>query len=99
MATGFGSVSLKVKLHPCDNRRRSVLIIPTKRLAVLAFGFAVAVSASPSFAQTRQDRNSRAYEKAIHECMVKAGKALNTTFGNYNSFAYWACMGEHGYQH
>jgi hypothetical protein len=75
------------------------MIIPTKRLAVLAFGFAVGVCASQACAQTRQNRDRQAYEKALHECMVRAQKAPNTTFGNQNSFAYWACMGEHGYQH
>jgi len=55
------------------------MITLNKRLAV-ALGFAVAVSAWPSFAQISQDPNfaqttqDRKRLVAVQECMVKAGK-------------------------
>jgi hypothetical protein len=76
-----------------------------KRLAALALGFAVAVSAWPSFAQIRQDPDfarrpqDRKRLAAVQECMVKAGKMKTyvDTFGQ--TAVYRSCMMEHGYEH
>jgi hypothetical protein len=67
-------------------------------LVGLALALSVAASASPGFAQTRQDRNG-AEERAIHECSIRARKEFPREYTDEtdNYYAYRACMGEHGF--
>jgi hypothetical protein len=80
------------------------MITLNKCLAALALGFAVAVSAWPSFAQIGQDPNfARSPQDskrlaAVQECMVKAGKMKTyvDTFGQTE--VYKSCMVGRGFR-
>jgi hypothetical protein len=81
------------------------MITLNKRLAALVLGFAVVVSAWPSFAQIGQDPNfarrpqDRKRLAAVQECMAKAAK-IKTYVDTYGQTeVYKSCMVERGYQH
>jgi hypothetical protein len=80
------------------------MITLNKRLAGLALGFAVAVSAWPSFAQTDQDPNfarrpqDRKRMQAVQECMAKAGKMKTYADTIGQTEAYKSCMIQRGYR-
>jgi hypothetical protein len=70
------------------------VIIPTKRLAVLAFGFAFAVAASQASAQTRQDRDRQAYKKDFHDCIERIYPNSPLEVARYTR--YTVCKSGHG---
>jgi len=80
------------------------MITLNKRLAALALGFAVAASASPSFAQTGQDPNvtrrtqDRKRMVAIQECMAKAEKMKTYVDTLGQTEVYKSCMVDRGYR-
>jgi hypothetical protein len=70
-----------------DDRRRLVMTIWKKPLAVLALGLAVTALASPSYAQRAGRDVSAARAAALHAC---------SGFADEWGYAYRACMAEHG---
>jgi hypothetical protein len=71
---------------------------PTAAVSALAFGFALATLASPSFAQRseQQPHMSAAREKALHECSVEAEKYKTGTWLSTQLHTYRTCMMQHG---
>jgi hypothetical protein len=74
--------------------------IGNKRIAAIALGFALSVSAlaSPSFAQRGEQHMSAAREQALRECNLKAQKYTQHTWADVQIYIYRACMAEHGQQ-
>jgi hypothetical protein len=76
------------------------MIIRSKRIAAIALGLALSVSAlaSPSFAQRSEDHMSAARERALRECNLRAQKYTQHTWADVQIYTYRACMAEHGQQ-
>ena len=72
------------------------MVIVNSRLAGLALGLAVAVFASPSFAQKSGNVGSAARAAAIQACSAAAGRYTEYTWGDMEIYVYRACMAQHG---
>jgi hypothetical protein len=59
-------------------------------LATVALGVAVAATAGPSLASSR--------DQAIQECVGRSAKYVNHVWGNFESSVYRSCMAQQGYQ-
>jgi hypothetical protein len=67
------------------------------KLAALALGLAVAITASPSFGQ-RGNRTSGTRAQAIHDCSIAAEKYPEYLWGVWDIQVYRACMAKRGQQ-
>ena len=76
------------------------MTIGNKRIATIALGLALSVSAlaSPSFAQRSEQHMSAARAAALRECNLKAQKYTQHTWADVQIYIYRACMAEHGQQ-
>jgi len=77
------------------------MITFNNRLAALALGFSIAISAWPSFAQdsnSAQRTQDRKRLAAVQECMVKAGKMKTYVDTLGQTEVYKSCMLERGYR-
>jgi len=74
--------------------------IGNKRIATIALGLALSVSAlaSPSFAQRSEQHMSAARAAALREYNLKAQKYTQHTWADVQIYIYRACMAEHGQQ-
>ena len=70
------------------------MITTNKRLAALAFGFAVAASASQSFART--DHGQQARDKVILDCNQRSYPNSTLEVARYTR--YTVCKSRHGQQ-
>jgi hypothetical protein len=59
-------------------------------VTIVGLGLAVASTAAPSFAGTR--------EETIQECVGRSAKYINHVWGNVESSVYRSCMAQQGYQ-
>ena len=80
--------------------RTLAMIIGNKRIAAIALGLALSISAlaSPSFAQRSENHMSAARAQALRECNLAAQKYTQHTWANVQIDTYRACMAEHGQQ-
>jgi hypothetical protein len=69
-----------------------------KTVTAIAFGLAIAGSATPGFAQRSDHRGNAARDAAIHDCSVKASTWSNGGWQTQQFAAYSNCMVEHGQQ-
>jgi hypothetical protein len=64
-------------------------------MLLAAIAVALAVSASPTFAQMSVPAASAARAQAIRECNTSAQKYALYTWGNLQLYVYRACMAQH----
>jgi hypothetical protein len=57
---------------------------------MVALGLAVASTAGPSFAGTR--------DEAMRDCVGRSAKYIQHVWGNFESSVYRSCMAQQGYQ-
>ena len=88
-------IAITVRLLQSAHNRPHIIpnkeVIMIIRLAtIVGLGLAVAATAAPSFAATR--------EGAIRDCNGHAAKYINHVWGNVESSVYRSCMAEQGYR-